>query len=672
MHGKGPLSALFFCAISMTGPTRSFRSIALIPSLLALLGLLAWLAYRPGLHGGFVFDDFANLPSLGADGPINNGPSALRYITSGKADPTGRPLSVASFLIDANNWPADPYPFKRNNVLLHILNGWLLFAVMRTLGQRLRLTESRASIAAAMGAGAWLIHPFFVSTVLYVVQREAMLPATFALLAILASFASRRCVARGQNRQASLWLLMGVGGCATLGALAKANGLLIPLLVLIVDAAVPPAKSVQTRGFKAMRTLVLGVPTACVVGWLAWVALASAGQPPLPERGWTTMQRLLTEPTILWDYVARLWFVLPVQGSLLHDDTPVAASLLTPWYTLPALVAWLSLAAAAWHLRRRFPALALAVLFYLGAHLMESSSLGLELYFEHRNYLPAMFMFWPAAIMLSSLRSRSVRLIAAGGAAALLATTTWGQAWTWADPWRMASAWANARPDSPRAQAYAAQIALLERHPDAAIRLIDQARNTFADEPQVATSLINVHCATGILTSKDIAYASQAFANTRRDPGVLLMQWMDSRIDAATRGACPALTLDALEDLTDVAQANSHIAASPGRLQDILHVRGQMALARKDPAQALRWFNQALSLAPGPAVALAQAARLGEAGLPSEGLRHLAYYRSLPDPTARTWRDGMPWIHDRVLVRQHYWETEFSHLQATLRAAAGS
>ena len=59
--------------------------------------IAAWLAYAPGLSGAFLFDDFANLPSLGNYGPVDNHAAFWRYITSGFADPTGRPLSLLSF-----------------------------------------------------------------------------------------------------------------------------------------------------------------------------------------------------------------------------------------------------------------------------------------------------------------------------------------------------------------------------------------------------------------------------------------------------------------------------------------------------------------------------------------------------------------------------------------------
>src|SRR4051812_24632122 len=164
----------------VTLPTASRdRSAAVIfAGLLALTLAATWWVYRPGLTGVFLFDDYANLPALGAYGPIDDTTTFLRYITSGHADPTGRPLALLSFLVDARDWPADPAPFKRTNLLLHLLNGALLGWLLLRLGEALVLDARRAAVAAVFGSALWLLHPLLVSTVLYVVQREAMLPAT--------------------------------------------------------------------------------------------------------------------------------------------------------------------------------------------------------------------------------------------------------------------------------------------------------------------------------------------------------------------------------------------------------------------------------------------------------------------------------------------------------------
>jgi len=125
-------------------------------ALLALLLLAAWWAYYPGLSGGFQFDDFANLPILGATGPVDDWPTFWRYITAGGADPTGRPVALLSFLIDARDWPADPRPFLHTSIVVHLINGVLLFALLRSLGRtfaaQTATSRQRVELAALLGA----------------------------------------------------------------------------------------------------------------------------------------------------------------------------------------------------------------------------------------------------------------------------------------------------------------------------------------------------------------------------------------------------------------------------------------------------------------------------------------------------------------------------------------
>jgi hypothetical protein len=52
---------------------------------------------------------------------------------------------------------------------------------------------------------------------------------------------------------------------------------------------------------------------------------------------------------------------------------------------------------------RKWPILSFAVLFFFLNHAIESSIIPLELIFEHRNYLPGMFLFWPVAVGLERL-----------------------------------------------------------------------------------------------------------------------------------------------------------------------------------------------------------------------------------------------------------------------------
>ncbi|KJV30928.1 hypothetical protein [Luteibacter yeojuensis] len=639
-------------------PTAARRLMA--RALLALIVLATWLAYAPGLDGTFVFDDFGNLPALGAGGPVHDMASALRYATSGKADPTGRPLATLSFLLDATDWPASPYPFKRTNLLLHLLNGVLLAGFLAALGRAMGFAGRHATNAALLAAATWLLSPLMVSTVLYVVQREAMLPATFMLLAGLCWLRARSAL---QPTAAVAWIVVGTGGCTLLAVLCKANGAVIPLLVLACEWALPPPHDGR---FRRRLAAILGGPAVALVGGLAWLALDALGQGVLPFRGWSISQRLITEPAILWRYLGQLWLVVPTDTSVLHDGVPAARNLFSPWYTLPAIAGCVGLLALAATVRRRFPALALAIVFFFAGHAMESTSIPLELYFDHRNYLPAMLMFWPLALAVAGIQRRGGAIVAALAIVAVSGLLTRQNTQLWGDPYRQAMAWAATNPASPRSQVYAAQMAEAEGHHVVAMSVMAAATARFAEEPQVALVMIDVQCKNGRLPASELGHARSALANARSDPGSMLLNWFEGAITTARAGHCTGFAPADVAMLLDAASGNPVLHGVDGRRQDIDHLRGQLALSGGDAATAARWFDDALAAQPNPATALSQAANLGAAGRPDLALAHLDLLAQLPGPDEPRWTDGMAWIHAKVLAHQAYWASEVRHLRTTL------
>ena len=445
-----------------SGRRQRFIFILAFASALAALLVATWWAYHAGLAGDFLFDDFANLPVLGATGPVRTWTAFWRYISSGDADPTGRPLTLLTFLIDARNWPASPYPFKVTNVILHLINGALLVGVLWKLGNALTqkrdirssLTETRnfvtkpdssaaeseiqpslqneswiqgsaptqrgqprnnkegllgnrsgVAIAALFGAGVWLLHPLFVSTTLYIVQREAMLPATFVLIGMLGWMAARDALARSHIKRAIVGMAFSAWGCTAFAVLSKANGALFPILLLLTEWIVlAPYRSMPNDALEQCRKVAVRIflvlPSALVIGYLLYLLPSVIANTPA-ARGWTVGERLLTESRVVTDYLRLLFVPHAHSTGLFNDQFPVSTGLLHPASTLPCITLILALIGSGFALRKKHPAIALALLFYFAAQLMESGWLSLELYFEHRNYLPAMLLFWPIGLILA-------------------------------------------------------------------------------------------------------------------------------------------------------------------------------------------------------------------------------------------------------------------------------
>ena len=329
--------------------------------LTAICFLLAitWCVYWPGLGGGFLFDDNSNLALLGMYGVVDDWQTFWLYLLSGFSGPTGRPISYLSFLIDANHWPADPWPFKRTNVLIHLMTGVLLFGLMRSLLRAAGQSAARASWVALVAMGLWLLHPFWVSTTLYVVQRMAQLAALFSVAGLWFWVEWRRRHPPKADWQTWTAAIVAVWGFGLLAVLSKENGALLPALVLVLEVTILAAMDqrrdhLPERGFRWLRWVVLGLPLALLVLYVARSLPALlAGE--AGNRDFTPFERLLSQGRILWDYVFNILLPRPYPGGLFNDDIRLSTGPFTPWTTALAWTAWIALTAWAIRVRRRHP-----------------------------------------------------------------------------------------------------------------------------------------------------------------------------------------------------------------------------------------------------------------------------------------------------------------------------
>lgn len=675
---------------------------------LLIAGAYIW-CYWPGLRGDFLFDDYVNLPALGAYGPVIRWSTFWQYITSGQADPTGRPLALLSFLIDAHDWPAASFPFKRTNLLLHLLNGVMLSLLLIRLGKlAIPATTPRQrehlALAGVLGASLWLLHPLMVSTTLYIVQREAMLAASFTLLGLLLWLKGRQSLLDDRRLAGWTWMVAGLWGCTLLGILSKANGLLLPALALVIDhtilrAQITDGRSINAaashknlkaepnlRAYRRALWLLAGPPALFLAIYLLRAGYLGIIHGISGVRPWTLGERLLTEPRVLIDYLRLLWLPRPFTPGLFNDHVAASTGLLSPASTLPAILAIAALIAGAIALRKRWPMLAGATLFYFAAQSMESSTLALELYFEHRNYLPAMLMFWPLALWLCHVpqyglpkpyqandgwaapsRSRiALKVLLSVTILGALVAMTHARAALWGNSRDQALLWAKLNPDSPRAQAYAAMSEVASGHPERAVERLPRLLAKQPDEVQLALNLLSARCAMGHIDPSTLQAAARAL-HTSRDTGSLLASWFGRAISQTSHPECPELSAQAVSSLLDAALTNPNLASQAGRRQDLISLRGQLALTERDGRKAFTDFNLALVQQVQPTIAFQQAALLGSAGYPDLALQHLDYYESIKDQETEP-GFGMPAVHQWVLRRQNYWRTELVRLRHTLSA----
>jgi len=654
---------------------RAARLRPLLPflALLTILGAVA-AAYYPGLSGPFLLDDLSALPKLGAYGPVDNPTTFVSYVTDGIAGPTGRPLALASFLMDAHDWPANPWPFKLTNLLLHLLNGVLLAILLRLLSRAAGLDVRKAAWAGVLGAGFWLLHPLFVSTTLYVVQRMAELAALFVVAGLILYTTGRNQMLAGRNRRGYLLMAGGLVGGTCIGVLAKENAVLLPVLAGVLEItvfacadrrrhAVSDVSANRPRGepSRAFRWLFLGLPTLAILGFLLWNLRNIAT--PLPNRDFTVGTRLLTEPRVLVQYLYLL--VVPHAGtSGLYTTISVSRGLLSPWQTLPAILVVLSLVLGGFALRRRHPVIAAAILFFFAGQLIESTTVPLELYFEHRNYLPAMLLFWPLAVgALDVPVSRTLKIGGIGTIVLVLAGLTAYRANLWGNGVELALTWMRLNPNAPRAQVWGARALSVTGHPTLALARLRTASRVNPDDVSIALSRLKLACETNQASRADLAGAVGAARRARA--GSRLIYDNLAKLAARVReNGCGPITAQQLISIPEAALDNPRFRRNPALRQEFLVLKANLLLDGRKRQAAFSTFNRAVALRPRPGVVLTAAAAMLRAHAPAQGLRLLDRYDHSHRPVRSGWT--MARLHQWWLERIGWYRQSFKLVRRAL------
>lgn len=377
-------------ASSESGGSVVLQAAGFLVTLLALLGLL-FAFYLPATRFGISFDDSWNLNGLPGVSDLG---TALEFVFGGTSGPLGRPLSLASFLPTLHSWPSAPQDLILHNIFLHLLNATLVVWVAFRVTPYLPWSVGGRQVGFALVAGAWWASsPLLHSPNTMIIQRMTSLSATFCLVACIAYIAGREALCRDRKRGFVILSATVVLG-TTLSALSKETGALLPGYLLILERLLiarsgrfEPVGPISRDWLATWQFLFLWIPVVALVTYLL-VNLPGFSE-GYSGRRFTMAERLLSEARILFTYL-RLFF-FPVRDELgpYHDDFIPSRGLLEPWTTLPAAAGILLAPALAWLARNtQWRLLSFAVAWFLWGHVLESTVVPLELYFEHRNYLP--------------------------------------------------------------------------------------------------------------------------------------------------------------------------------------------------------------------------------------------------------------------------------------------
>lgn len=460
----------------------------LLPPILVALG--AVLVYLTSLANGFAYDDV----SVIFENPtVHDLTNPLRiwftpYWPGPVARPTGlyRPLTIFLFAVQWSIGSGGPLIFHLFNVLLHSVASVLVFYLVSSF------VEWRGALGAAL---LFAVHPVHTEAVANIVGQAELVSSCLVLSALVA-YLRRPLHGEVPSRRRRL-----IAGLFILGLLAKEHALVLPVLLLILDAVQGRLRRPgYLRSVAKLGVLLAGI--TCVYFVLRSIILGGSisgdvafGLPSLRN----PLTRLLTAVSV-WPHYARL-VVAPFDLSAMYDPNTIPfLTTVTPSVIIGSIL--LVLVIVTGGLPRCWPAPGFGSAWFLATILMVSNliiPIGTVLG-ERTLYLPSVALsIWAGQGFAWFLQRQATRpflrrLVWVGvcGVAAAFGTRTALRNPVWADDETLFETTIRDHPENYRAQWYHA-LHLAERGDSAgSVRHLREALAIQPESPGVLTDYARI------------------------------------------------------------------------------------------------------------------------------------------------------------------------------------
>lgn len=362
-----------------------------------ILFVVLLVSYSNSFHADWHYDDFENitenrnlhLKNLDVDGITKS------FFFRGEFS---RPVSYLSFALNYYVGGTDVFGYHVINFIIHFLASLFLFLLIHGTLHLPSLKDrygKHALPVAGFSTLLWALSPLHVPAVTVIVQRMASLAGLLYVMAMYFYLRARTVDDKGKKiGYFSLCLSASLLAFGT-----KENTAVLPLAILLYEVLLlqPPSRD----RWKLMAKW-SAVPVCLLIGLAFLYPNVSGLLDGYQDRPFSLTERLLTEARIFFYYLGLLFYPLPERLALLHDVT-LSRSLFEPWTTFLSISCLVFYVGASFHLARRWPLISFCALYFLINHLIEGTIIPLELIFEHRNYVPSMFVFVPLVLMCMHL-----------------------------------------------------------------------------------------------------------------------------------------------------------------------------------------------------------------------------------------------------------------------------
>ena len=263
---------------------------------------LSFAAFGPSLSNEFVnYDD----PVVIVENDVIEGLTVdhFRAVFSRVRDYAYLPMWYASYWVDHALFGKRPLGYHLINILLHALNGLLLFCIVRRLSRPARDGDPRLaapSIWAGVAAALWLTHPVLTESVVWASGRKDLLSLSFAAAALLSYL---KGLENGRDSRIIVWPLILFG----LAGLTKASVLVLPALAWLAHRELSKQgrlnPEIRQRSVLALRAL-----TVLALLFVSLHVLVAARQGTIGGEAISGIGRAVGMVGVLAKYIGHLLF----------------------------------------------------------------------------------------------------------------------------------------------------------------------------------------------------------------------------------------------------------------------------------------------------------------------------------------------------------------------------
>lgn len=315
---------------------------------------------------------------------------------------TDRPVAYLSFALNWYFAQQNVFSYHLLNILIHMGSACLIFLIIIKCYETKGLQgASRGPIItiALFSSLLWALNPIQTQAVTYIVQRMASMAAFFYLAGILCYLTARL---KQERKKYYFFIASLVFFVLALGT--KQNTIIFPVTLVLLEL-IFLHKNKILMGMSTISLLLSILVTTAIAYWFLDLKYDLSGK-AFSNRSFDMIDRILTEPRIVMTYLTQIFYPLPQRFSVIHDVS-LSSSLINPISTVFSIVGIVAIVVFGIVNRFKSPVLAFAFLFFLLNHVVESTVMNLELVFEHRNYLPTAFLFWPiSSLVIGAVRQR--------------------------------------------------------------------------------------------------------------------------------------------------------------------------------------------------------------------------------------------------------------------------